>query len=141
MPRDGHGGRSSLSQPHVHHPQNDVPAAQLVLQGQLGVAVAALHAQLAKSTPYREDLKFGDDTQFAVDLWLKGARFTMIETPLAMYEDTAASAPGSSGARVTCRTVPRPASSSRPTAAASGGRRRLRVCAPLWPGSRKGPSR
>ncbi len=74
-------------------PDEDIWHYLFKVKGWIHTSTVALDAQLAKSTPYREDLKFGDDTQFAVDLWLKGARFTMIETPLAMYEDTAASAP------------------------------------------------
>ena len=50
--------------------------------------------------------------------------------------------PASSGARVTWRTVPRPASSSRSTARGRPASRSSdSSCAPLWPGSRNGPSR
>lgn len=62
-------------------------------KGWIHTSTVVLDAALAKSTPYCEDLKFGDDAQFAVDLWQKGARFTMIEEPLALYEDSTESAP------------------------------------------------
>lgn len=74
-------------------PGEDIWQYQFGIKGWIHTSTVVLDAALAKATPYREDLKFGDDVQFAVDLWLKGARFTMIEEPLAMYEDTAASAP------------------------------------------------
>lgn len=62
-------------------------------KGWIHTSTIVLDAKLARQTPYREDLKFGDDAQFAIDLWKKGARFTMIEEPLALYEDTTESAP------------------------------------------------
>lgn len=74
-------------------PDEDIWDYLFLAKGWMHTSTVVLGAALAKCTPYREDLKFGDDTQFAIDLWLKGARFTMIDEPLAMYEDTAASAP------------------------------------------------
>ena len=41
----------------------------------------------ARKYPFREDLVFGDDTQFAVDLYRSGIKLRMIEEPLAIYRD------------------------------------------------------
>jgi len=41
----------------------------------------------ARAHPFREDLSFGDDTQFAVDLWKSGVKIRMIERELAIYHD------------------------------------------------------
>lgn len=46
-----------------------------------------LEADFARRFPFREDLVFGDDTQFAVDLWRRGIPLLMIEEPLAVYSD------------------------------------------------------
>ena len=42
---------------------------------------------VARAHPFREDLSFGDDTQFAVDLWKDGVKIRMIEEKLAIYHD------------------------------------------------------
>ena len=44
-------------------------------------------ATLARRNPFKEDLSFGDDTQFAADLWRQGIHLTMLEAPLTIYED------------------------------------------------------
>ena len=41
----------------------------------------------ARKYPFREDLVFGDDTQFAVDLCRNGITLRMIEEPLTIYRD------------------------------------------------------
>lgn len=44
-------------------------------------------AATAKANPFREDLSFGDDTQFAAELWRQGVKIRMIEEPLTIYHD------------------------------------------------------
>jgi glycosyltransferase involved in cell wall biosynthesis len=56
-------------------------------KGWVHPSTVAVSADLARSSPFREDLSFGDDLQFAVDLWRRGVRLRMIEQPLAIYED------------------------------------------------------
>lgn len=46
-----------------------------------------LQADHARSFPFREELGFGDDTQFAVDLCRNNIKLQMIEEPLAIYRD------------------------------------------------------
>jgi len=43
--------------------------------------------ETARAHPFREDLSFGDDTQFAVDLWRNGVKIRMIDELLAIYHD------------------------------------------------------
>ena len=61
-------------------------------------STVVLQVDDARKHPFREDLKFGDDTQFAVDLCRAGIKLRMIEEPLAIYRDlgtdTAIAGPG-----------------------------------------------
>lgn len=56
-------------------------------KGWVHPSTVVVDADLAQMSPFREDLSFGDDTQFAIDMWRRGVRITMIEAPLAIYED------------------------------------------------------
>lgn len=58
-----------------------------VHKGWVHPSTVVVDAELARSSPFREDLSFGDDTQFAVDMWRRDVRITMIDKPLAIYED------------------------------------------------------
>lgn len=51
------------------------------------LSTLVLEAGLARKFPFREDLAFGDDTQFAADLWRNGVPLRMIHEPLAVYCD------------------------------------------------------
>ena len=66
---------------------------------------------------------------------------TATRTPASAKLPIASSAPGSSGAIVTCRMRPSPASSSRSTAPGVGACSAAGSCAPRWLSARKGPSR
>ena len=58
-----------------------------VEKGWIHTSTVVLLTEVARAMPYREDLSFGDDMQFAYDLWLKGVRFSLIEQPLSLYDD------------------------------------------------------
>lgn len=58
-----------------------------VHKGWIHPSSVVLDTALARSSPFRETLSFGDDTQFAVDLWRQGVRMSMIEEPLTIYAD------------------------------------------------------
>jgi hypothetical protein len=51
------------------------------------LSTIVLQVDDAQKHPFREDLTFGDDTQFAVDLCRAGIKLRMIEEPLAIYRD------------------------------------------------------
>ena len=56
-------------------------------KGWVHPSTIVLPADTARAHPFREDLSFGDDTQFAVDLWKSGVTIRMIEEKLAIYHD------------------------------------------------------
>lgn len=58
-----------------------------VEKGWVHPSTVVVNAVLAKNSPFNEDLSFGDDTQFTIDLWRHGVKIIMIEQPLAIYED------------------------------------------------------
>lgn len=60
----------------------------LLHKGWVHPSTIVLDADIARAHPFREDLRFGDDTQFAVDLCRAGVPLRMIEEPLAIYHDT-----------------------------------------------------
>ena len=59
----------------------------LIDKGWVHPSTIVVDADTARAHPFREDLSFGDDTQFAVDLWRAGVPIRMIERPLAIYHD------------------------------------------------------
>lgn len=61
-----------------------------VRKGWVHTSTVVLETELARASPYDERLSFGDDIQFAADLWRRGARLRMIEQPLATYDDRTA---------------------------------------------------
>lgn len=58
-----------------------------VSRGLVHLSTVLVDAELARRHPFREDVVYGDDYQFAVALWQQGARFAMVERPLAIYRD------------------------------------------------------
>lgn len=58
-----------------------------VSRGLVHLSTVLIEAELARRHPFREDVIYGDDCQFAVALWHQRARFAMVERPLAIYRD------------------------------------------------------
>lgn len=56
-------------------------------RGFIQTSSLALSRELAEKVRYREDVKFGDDTDFALRLSLAGARFVMTERPGTIWAD------------------------------------------------------
>ncbi|WP_313807545.1 glycosyltransferase family 2 protein [Sphingobium sp.] len=56
-------------------------------RGFIQTSSMALSRTLAKRVRYREDVKFGDDTDFAMRLSIAGARFLMTERPGTIWAD------------------------------------------------------
>lgn len=61
-----------------------------VHKGWVPTPSVVLKADLARRFPYDERLAFGDDVQFAADLWAGGAGLRMIEQPLVLVDDRTA---------------------------------------------------
>ena len=47
----------------------------------------AVKASIAQNSPFDESISFGDDDQFAADIWRKGSIIESIKTPLTLYDD------------------------------------------------------
>src|SRR3546814_1913791 len=56
-------------------------------RGFIQTSSMALSRTLAGKVRYREDVRFGDDTDFALRLSLAGARFLMTERPGTIWAD------------------------------------------------------
>lgn len=55
--------------------------------GQILPSTVVLEATVARESAFDEKLFYGDDVQFAVDLWLKKREFCMMDEPLVLYDD------------------------------------------------------
>lgn len=58
-----------------------------VSRGLFHLSTMLVESALARRCPFHDDVLYGDDYQFAVDLRRSGARFAMVERPLAIYRD------------------------------------------------------
>jgi glycosyltransferase involved in cell wall biosynthesis len=56
-------------------------------QGWFQTSTMVLPAKTCKRFAFDESLAYGQDTQFAIDLWLQGVRFIMLKDPLVLYDD------------------------------------------------------
>jgi len=56
-------------------------------KGWVHPSTIVLPTEAARAHPFREDLSFGDDMQFAIDLWKAGTTIRMIDAKLAIYHD------------------------------------------------------
>jgi glycosyltransferase involved in cell wall biosynthesis len=59
--------------------------------GQILPSTVVLEASAARENPFDEKLFYGDDVQFAADLWLKKREFRMMDEPLVLFDDKGSS--------------------------------------------------
>lgn len=80
-------GRNFLKPPRAlaHHERLD--RYLMCDRGFIQTSSVALSRSLAEKVRYREDVKFGDDTDFALRLSLAGARFLMTDRPGTVWTD------------------------------------------------------
>lgn len=80
-------GRNFLKPPRAmaHHERLD--RYLMCDRGFIQTSSLALHRSLAEKVRYREDVKFGDDTDFALRLSLAGAQFIMTDRPGTVWTD------------------------------------------------------
>lgn len=55
--------------------------------GFIQTSTMVVPAALAKAVCWEEAITFGDNDQYAIDLWRAGARFVMLPRPLTLYAD------------------------------------------------------
>lgn len=84
---DRGGGRNFLKPPRAI--QRDEPVDRYLMcdRGFIQTSSVALSRALAEKVRYREDVRFGDDTDFALRLSLAGARFSMASRPGTIWAD------------------------------------------------------
>ena len=84
---DRGGGRNFLKPPRAIARDERVDRYLMCDRGFIQTSSLALSRSLAGKVRYREDVKFGDDTDFALRLSLAGARFVMTERPGTIWAD------------------------------------------------------
>lgn len=68
-------------------PGEDIFDYLFVARGMFSLSSVLVATDLARQCPFHEEVVYGDDHQFAVDLWRRGARVAMLEEPAAIYRD------------------------------------------------------
>jgi hypothetical protein len=84
---DRGGGRNFLKPPRAIARHERVDRYLMCDRGFIQTSSVALRRSLAEKVRYREDVKFGDDTDFALRLSLEGARFIMADRPGTIWAD------------------------------------------------------
>jgi glycosyltransferase involved in cell wall biosynthesis len=84
---DRGGGRNFLKPPRAIARHEHVDRYLMCDRGFIQTSSVALRRSLAGKVRYREDVRFGDDTDFALRLSLAGARFVMAERPGTIWAD------------------------------------------------------
>ncbi|WP_245405594.1 glycosyltransferase family 2 protein [Sphingobium sp. Sx8-8] len=80
-------GRNFLKPPRAIARDETMDRYLMCDRGFIQTSSLALSRTLAEKVRYREDVKFGDDTDFAMRLSLAGARFLMTERPGTIWAD------------------------------------------------------
>lgn len=80
-------GRNFLKPPRAIAHDETMDRYLMCDRGFVQTSSMALSRTLAEKVRYREDVKFGDDTDFALRLSLAGARFLMTERPGTIWAD------------------------------------------------------
>lgn len=84
---DRGAGRNFLKPPRAIARNERMDRYLMCDRGFIQTSSVALSRTLANKVRYREDVKFGDDTDFALRLSLAGARFLMAERPGTIWAD------------------------------------------------------
>lgn len=84
---DRGGGRNFLKPPRAIARGEAVDRYLMCDRGFIQTSSMALSRSLAQKVRYREDVRFGDDTDFALRLSIAGGRFLMTERPGTIWAD------------------------------------------------------
>jgi len=82
-------GRSFVKPPRAIGDGENMANYLICDRGFVQTSGLCLPIQVARSVRYRNDAKFGDDTDFAIRLQLAGCRFVMADTPGVIWADDA----------------------------------------------------
>jgi glycosyltransferase involved in cell wall biosynthesis len=77
-----------IKPPRALAPNEEMARYLLCDRGFVATSTTVVRTQIARDVRYDEGLKFGQDTDFAIRLWLSGQKFKMAERPGAIWEDT-----------------------------------------------------
>jgi glycosyltransferase involved in cell wall biosynthesis len=80
-------GRTLLKPPRAIRPGEHMATYLLCDRGFVPTITVCVETAIARRVRYPEDLRFGEDTDFAIRLYLEGCRFTMLEEPGAIWHD------------------------------------------------------
>lgn len=84
---DRGNGRSLLKPPRGLRTGEHMATHLLCDRGFVPTITICVEAALAKRVRYAEGLRFGEDTDFAIRLFLEGCQFVMLEEPGAVWHD------------------------------------------------------
>jgi glycosyltransferase involved in cell wall biosynthesis len=79
--------RTLLKPPRAIRPGEHMATYLLCDRGFVPTITVCVETEVARRVRYPEDLRFGEDTDFAIRLYLEGCRFTMLEEPGAIWHD------------------------------------------------------
>ncbi len=100
---DRGGGRTLLKPPRAIRPDEHMATYLLCDRGFVPTITVAVPAARARAVRYHEQLRFAEDTDFAIRLYLAGCSFVMAEEPGAVWKDLpdpGRSSAGRKGARL-----------------------------------------
>ena len=80
-------GRTLLKPPRAIRAGEHMATYLLCDRGFVPTITVCVETAVARRVRYPEDLRFGEDTDFAIRLYLEGCRFTMLEEPGAIWHD------------------------------------------------------
>jgi glycosyltransferase involved in cell wall biosynthesis len=84
---DRGNGRSMIKPPRALRPGEHMATYLMADRGFVPTITVGLETALAKRVRYHEQLRTAEDTDFAIRLFLDGARFVMAEEPTAIWHD------------------------------------------------------
>ncbi|HEX2591119.1 MAG TPA: glycosyltransferase family 2 protein [Rhizomicrobium sp.] len=90
-------GRTILKPPRAIRPDEDMATYLLCDRGFVPTISTVVENKTAKAVKYSTGYRYGDDTNFAVNLYLAGCKFAMLDEPAAIWQDTHDPARTSSG--------------------------------------------
>lgn len=97
-------GRVILKPPRAIRPDEHMATYLLCDRGFVPTISLVVESQMAKRIKYGVGYRYGDDTDFAINLYLAGCKFVMAEEPAAIWKDTYdpnRTSAGRKGARLT----------------------------------------
>jgi glycosyltransferase involved in cell wall biosynthesis len=84
---DRGNGRTLLKPPRALRPDEHMATYLLCDRGFVPTITVCVETAMARLVRYAENIRYGEDTDFAIRLFLEGCKFAMIEEPGAVWHD------------------------------------------------------